>query len=120
MSLSKVMSQDLGYNESGKKSFHREAKKLLKKVAKDLGFTTSDYDLSSNKAGIACSGEVTLRSETLYIMISQNSIGVNGQVLYRSTEGRAVSSPNGSNNHMSAEELESGNGLAKLKRVGCL
>ena len=102
--LATIMEQDLGYNEKAKAAFHREAKAVLKKVAKSLGLNPGDYDLRSNKAGIAVSGEVTLHTDKLYVQVSQGVMGRGGEVLFRSCEGRKDYT-GGQNRFASAGEL---------------
>lgn len=119
MSLSQIMSQDLGYNESGKSQFHKEAKKVLRKIAKNLGLVKGEFEIRSNQSGIAGSGDVKLHTDTLYVSIGQSSMGERGQVLFRSCQGLKDFS-GGVNNFMSARQLEMDKGLSELKRVGAL
>jgi hypothetical protein len=118
MSLSQAMSHDLGYNESAKSNFIKEAKKALRKVAKSLGFSSLQYNVSVNIGGVATSGEVTLKVDGLYILVRQSSMGKRGQVLFRSYD--MESGKSGNNNYMTAWELESGEKSSELKRVGSL
>lgn len=69
-----------------KDEFHTQGKAALVELAEELGLTRLDYDLRSNKAGIAVSGEVTLHAERIYIQISQCFSGSN--FLIRSCKGR--------------------------------
>ena len=67
--------------------FHSECMELLKFIAYEMGLKTSDYDLRSNKGGIAVCGEITLHTDSLYVQISQSSMqGLD--ILYRSCDGR--------------------------------
>jgi hypothetical protein len=105
MSLQKlvsVLNSDLSYNEEGKKAFHKEAKSALRKVAKALHLNSNDFDLRSNKGGVAVSGEVTLHTDTLYLQISQ-SMG-KATVLFRSCNGRKDYS-GGQNRYANVESL---------------
>ena len=68
-----------------KEQFHRHARKFLRLLAEDIGLSSVDYDLRSNKGGPAVSGEVTLHSDRLYIQISH--FGVT-DILLRSCNGR--------------------------------
>jgi hypothetical protein len=79
---------DLSYNEVGKARFHQLGKKVLRDVAKRLGLVKGTYDLRSNLSGIACSGEIVLHSETLYIQLSQSALGNSFGFFYRSCRGR--------------------------------
>lgn len=114
--LSSIMQQDLGYNESGKKRFLSKARSVLKSVAKELGL--SEFKVSTNKSGISTSGEVSLKTNGLYITVSQCLRDENLQVMYRSYD--AQSDKHGSNNWMTAEALETHAKINHLKQVGGL
>ena len=75
---------DHGFND--KKAFHRLATAYLKEFAGVLGLARGSYDVRSNKAGVACLGEVTLHGEGIYIQLSQSSLGE--QFMYRKCKGR--------------------------------
>ena len=81
-----VRGDAIAYNEVNKARFHVLGKKILRVVAKELGLQKGTYDIRSNMAGIAVSGEITLHSEHLYIDLSQG--GVEGMFMYRSCRGR--------------------------------
>lgn len=74
------------YDEHHKRQFHRRAKQRLKELATRLGLQTRDYDLRSNLAGIAVSGEITLHAEHLYVQASQSAMGA--ILMYRTCKGR--------------------------------
>lgn len=79
------------YNDeaaANKALFHRHGKALLKRVAYDLGYRPDSYDLDSNKAGIAVSGEITLHTDDLFVQFSSPSYCDEYQILYRRCEGR--------------------------------
>lgn len=116
MLLSNIMKQDLGYNESAKKQFLSKARSVLKSVAKELSL--SDFDISKNKGGIAVSGEVSLKTDGLYIQVSQCLRDENLQVMYRSFDPQ--SNKHGSNNWMSAEALETHSRINHIKKVAGL
>lgn len=73
-----------------KANYHRLAKAALRAVAKDLGLQTGEYDLRSNKGGIAVSGEITLHSDSLYIQFSQSPVQVFNRpaFMFRSVKSR--------------------------------
>lgn len=98
----KMVDQDVGYKPEKKEVFLRECKRVLGQIAKKLGLKKGEFDLRVNQAGIACSGEVTLHSDTIYIQFSQ-SIPANG-FMYRSCKGRKDFS-GGRNCWMRWEEL---------------
>lgn len=79
------------YSDTGaraKAAFHRDGMSFLRKVAKALDIPSTDYRLSSNKSGIAGSGEVTLHSDDIYIQLSESCLFSGVQVLYRSCKSR--------------------------------
>lgn len=81
-----------GYSDEGqaaKEAFHRDGQKFLHGVAAALGLQKQDYDVRSNKAGMAVSGEVTLHSDDLYLQLSESALGAPGvTALYRSCDSR--------------------------------
>jgi hypothetical protein len=76
------------YNEPQKHLFHREAKKRLKALAETLGLPRASYDIRSNKAGIAVSGEITLHTDRLYVQVCQPATGCDSGILIRTCKGR--------------------------------
>ena len=52
-----------------KNLLHRRARSFLKELADELRL--DPYDISSNKAGVACSGEITLRAPTLHVWVQE-------------------------------------------------
>lgn len=83
-----ILSTPCDYDEQAKKAFHRVARKQLKRVADALGLDKSQYDLRSNKGGIAVSGEVTLHTDFVYIEVNQSAMPHAGPVLVRSCQSR--------------------------------
>jgi hypothetical protein len=77
--------------------FHKDARSFLKALAAELNLTRGTYDIRSNTAGIAVSGEVTLHADTLYVSARDALLGQGLGVLYRSCSGRKDYS--GGNNH---------------------
>lgn len=75
------------YDESAKRAFHREAKKRLQELAEVLGLGPLDYELRSNLAGIAVSGEITLHADWIYVQVSQSWSERTG-ILFRSCQSR--------------------------------
>lgn len=75
-----------GFDYLLKQAFHREAKRALKAVAAALGLAPGSYDLRSNLAGPAVSGEVTLHTERLYIQVQGGF--QRSDILYRTCAGR--------------------------------
>lgn len=88
------------YDDSQKSAFHRRAKKALKQVAEHMGLAQSEYDLRSNKGGIAVSGEITLHTNDVYVQVSQSGMGASSGILIRTCENRRDYS--GGQNHFAA------------------
>jgi hypothetical protein len=76
------------YDQAQKRAFHATGKRQLKELAKALGFAPGTFDIRSNMAGIAVSGEITLHADHLYVQISQPCTGADTGVLIRTCEGR--------------------------------
>ncbi len=80
-----------GYSESDhdrKEKYHKRARRQLGRLATLLGLKTDDYDLRLNRAGPAVCGETTLHTDTLYIQVSQSSLGRGHEIMYRRCKGR--------------------------------
>jgi len=69
--LARAVSANLSYNLEAKVEFHAAAKAVLREVALALGYPTADGLIRANLAGIACSGEVYLHTEGLYIQLDR-------------------------------------------------
>ena len=89
-----LVSQSLSYIHGGhetkvngaKKQFHTKSAAFLRALGKDLGF--AEYKVENNHAGMAVSGEITLRGmwgegNGLYLQLSQ-SVTNRRDFLYRS------------------------------------
>jgi len=76
------------YDDYQKAAFHRAASSRLKLLAAQLDWPKADFDLRSNKAGIAVSGEITLHHERVYISVSQSGMGSQHGILIRTCKGR--------------------------------
>jgi len=76
------------YDEHQKRRFHTTARSRLKKLAAELDLTPGSYDLRSNKAGIAVSGEVTLHHDSAYIQVGQFGMSSGHGILIRTCKGR--------------------------------
>lgn len=78
-----------GYSESQsatKAAFHAGAKKFLKALASQLGVPAGEYRLDTNNGGPAVCGETTLHTDSLYVQISEGSMG--SKVMYRTCTSR--------------------------------
>lgn len=105
----------VAYYPEAKRLFHQNARRQLHKLAAALGFNAGDYDLRSNKGGIAVSGEVTLHADRLYVQASQPASGGNTGILFRSCEGRR-DYVGGTNHFASLDLLHDPAALATLIR----
>jgi hypothetical protein len=81
-------SKRVAYDPEAKRLFHRHAQRQLKALAAALGLTDDQYDLRSNEAGPAVSGEITLHAPWLYVQVSQSAMGPNASILFRSCRDR--------------------------------
>ena len=78
----------ISYDPEAKRLFHTHARRQLRALAQALGLGGGDYDLRSNEAGIAVSGEITLHADRLYVQVSQSCMGPDAGILFRSCAGR--------------------------------
>jgi len=101
------------YDSGLKKQFHDNAKKVLREIGKRLGLDKSDFDVRSNKAGPASTGEIHFHSDKLYITIG----GLDSdRVMYRSCNGRKDYS-GGSNQWTTLSALLSDQFIDRAKRI---
>lgn len=80
--------KSVAYDDIRKRQFHRLAHRQLGRLAKALDLPTGSYDMRSNMAGIAVSGEITLHAECIYIQASQPFGGFDSGLLIRTCNGR--------------------------------
>lgn len=80
-----------------KERFHRVAKRQLKALAKDLGLAAGSFDIRSNMAGPAVSGEVTLHHNDVYIQAANPGSRNETGLLIRTCKNRQDYT--GGNNH---------------------
>lgn len=72
-----------------KARFHRLGRLFLQRLADDIGLPQQTYELRSNVAGPAVSGEVTLHGETLHAWLQESCVGKPGvSLFYRTCKGR--------------------------------
>jgi hypothetical protein len=76
------------YQPDQKRRFHSTACARLRKLAAALDFAPDTFDLRSNEAGIAVSGEITLHHDCVYVQVSQPAMGFDSGILMRTVEGR--------------------------------
>ena len=80
--------KNCSYDKQQKRRFHTMARSRLKKLAAELALPLGSYNLRSNKAGIAVSGEVTLHHVAVYIQVSQFGLSSGHGILIRTCKGR--------------------------------
>lgn len=76
------------YDSEAKAAFHSEGRKAMTRLAKALGLQRGEFELRSNMAGIACSGEITIHSADLYIQLDLGCMGPGREIMFRRCEGR--------------------------------
>ena len=78
----------VAYDEPAKRLFHSEGRAAMRRLAEALGLETGAFDLRSNKAGPAVSGEITLHGETLWVQLSLGPFGPDREVCFRKVRDR--------------------------------
>ena len=76
------------YNPEAKQRFHTAARLAYATWRSISAFRRKIFDLRCNAGGVAVSGEITLHYDTVYIQVSQSSMGPENGVLIRTCEGR--------------------------------
>ena len=77
-------SQPCAYDGAQKSSFHATGRSRLRRLAAALELRAGTYAIRSNMGGIAVSGEVTLRTPTLYVQLCQPATGHDTGLMARS------------------------------------
>lgn len=75
-------------DHSYKIRWHSQARAKLRTLATALGLEPGSYDIRSNYAGMAVSGEATLHGEQVYIQAIQPATGTDTGIMYRRCNGR--------------------------------
>jgi hypothetical protein len=101
-----------------KRLFHSHARSRLRRVATALGLAPDAYDIRSNLAGSAVSGEITLHGDRFYVQVSQSAMGCHSGILFRTCEGRKDCG-GGPNNFASLDMLNRPEELARWIRRLC-
>jgi hypothetical protein len=110
--------KSVAYDAEAKRLFHSRAKSQLRRIATALGLEPASYNLRSNQAGIAVSGEITLLSDHLYVQVSQSAMGYHSGILFRTCKGRK-DFVGGPNNFASLDLLNRPGELAHWIREVC-
>lgn len=106
----------VAYDEAAKRLFHSEGRAALRRLADALGLADESYDIRSNKAGAAVSGEVTLHGEELWVQLSLGIYGPGREICFRKVRGR--SDHLGDRNHWASvrELMQPDQFAARLRR----
>ncbi|MCG5481976.1 hypothetical protein [Sinorhizobium alkalisoli] len=75
------------YDDEQKCRFHSTTRSRLKKLAAEH-LAAGSYEIRSNKAGIAASGEITLHHEQFYLQVGQFDLSPGHGILIRTCKGR--------------------------------
>lgn len=114
--LQQLKNKEFSYNQSNKDQLHRAGKKALKQLAERLGLKKDEFEVRSNKGGIAVSGEVILHTDKLYIQLCDSFNGKGIRFLFRTCNGRKDYC-GGQNNYASIDHFESDEFLNQLKKM---
>jgi hypothetical protein len=110
--------KSVAYDVEAKRLFHSRAKSQLVRIATALDLEPGSYDLRSNHAGIAVSGEIILHGDHLYVQVSQSAMGHHCGILFRTCSGRK-DHVGGPNNFASLDLLDRPDELAYWVRNVC-
>jgi hypothetical protein len=94
----------VSYDNDAKEAFHREGRKAMTRLATALGLQRDQFQVRSNMAGIAVSGEIILHAAEVYIQLDLGCMGAGYEVMFRSCAGRK-DYVGGRNHFASIEEL---------------
>jgi hypothetical protein len=86
MKLAAAMRPSMYFNHHGKIAMHREGRRVLRALAKELGLAKHEFEVRSNEAGPAVAGEITLHSDHWYVQVCK--VGDQPRVLWRLCNGR--------------------------------
>ncbi|OZA00400.1 MAG: hypothetical protein B7X99_04300 [Rhizobiales bacterium 17-65-6] len=78
----------VSYDEAAKRTFHAEGRAAMRRLAEALEMDEGSFDIRSNKAGPAISGEITLHGEEIWVQLSLSCMGPDHEVLFRRVRGR--------------------------------
>jgi hypothetical protein len=84
----KIATKDVTSDSRLKNLFHHRSQAVLEHIARDLGYAPGAFDLRSNKAGCAVSGEITLHADDLYVQFFQDPGRPELNILYRTCQNR--------------------------------
>ena len=79
----------VAYDEAAKRAFHSEGRVAMRRLADAIGLEAGSYDLRSNRAGLAVSGEITLHGVEVWVQLSLGALGPDHEVVFRRGAGRS-------------------------------
>jgi hypothetical protein len=108
-----------GYNDNNqarKDRYHKQGRRLLTEMAKDMGYAATEFKITVNKSGIAGPGDVYMVTDSLEVHLWAENMGQGLEVLYRSRNGNKT----GGNNWMLYNDLfrDWEGSLERIKCVG--
>jgi hypothetical protein len=80
-----------GYSDEAakeKEEFLSLCRSYAKMIVKELGLTPEQYEIRTNRAGVAVSGDVHLHTDSLYVAFEQTCLGNDWGYMYRSCKGK--------------------------------
>lgn len=73
---------------AARRPLFKEGRKAMTRLAQALGLKRDEFQIRSNMAGVACSGEIILHAAHLYIQFDLGCMGPGREVMFRSCKGR--------------------------------
>jgi hypothetical protein len=103
-------------NQARKDRYHKLGRRLLTEMANDMGYASTEFKITVNKAGPAGPGDVYMVAKGLEIHLWAEGMGQGLEVLFRSRDGNRI----GGNNWTTYDHLFSRweDTLERIKRVG--
>lgn len=78
----------VAYDERAKRLFHSDGRKALRALADALDLAEGSYGITSQRGGVAISGDVTLRADHIYVQLSLGCMGAGREVMFRTVADR--------------------------------
>ena len=83
--LAALAHKGVSFDSDAKALFHAEGRRAMQRLAAALDLEKNSFDIRSNKAGPAVSGEITLHGDEVYVQLS---LGFGQEVMFRKVRGR--------------------------------
>lgn len=78
----------VSYDDAAKRAFHSEGRTAMRRLAEALQLAEAGFEVRSQRAGPACSGEITLHGEEVWVQLSLGAFGPDRELMYRRVRGR--------------------------------